>query len=114
MTLFLRALILGYGTAILGAAWLAGAGLGSWAAGLVAWIGGNVLALAFAAIGARLWPVKPARVASFTVSEAELRLWDNDLTRELIAADLRRDQAPAATTGTAPGTKANRDSREAG
>jgi hypothetical protein len=101
MTLFLRALILGYGTAILGAAWLAGAGLGLWAAGLVAWIGGNVLALAFTAIGAWAWPVKPARVASFTVGEAELRLWDEDLTRELIAADLRRDRAPAPASGNA-------------
>ena len=102
MALFLRALILGYSTAMLVACWLAAAGMALWAAGLVAWIGGNVLALAFTAIGSRLWPVKPARASSFTVTEAELRLWDEDLTRELIAADLRRDLARARTVAEEP------------
>jgi hypothetical protein len=96
MTLFLRALILGYGTAVLAACWLVAAGTPLWAACLAAWIGGNLLALAFCAAGARRWPAKPARASSFTVSEAELRLWDEDLARELIAVDLRRDLAQRA------------------
>ena len=95
MTLFLRALILGYGTAVLAACWFAGSGMALWAAILVAWIGGNLLGLAFMATGSWLWPVKPARVSSFTVTEAELRLWDEDMAGELIAADLRRDRARA-------------------
>lgn len=93
MTLFLRALILGYGTAVLAAWWLAADGMALWVAGLVAWIGGNLLALAFMATGAWLWPAKPARASSFTVTEAELRLWDADLARELIDAGLRHDRA---------------------
>jgi hypothetical protein len=99
MTLFLRALILGYGTAVLAACWLAGSGMALWAATLVAWIGGNLLGLAFMATGAWLWPAKPARISSFTVNEAELRLWDEDLVRELIDADLRRDPAQARPAG---------------
>lgn len=95
MTLFVRALILGYGTAVLAAWWLAAAGMALWAAGLLAWIGGNLLALALMATGAWLWPVKRARVSSFTVTEAELGLWDEDLARELIDADLGRDRARA-------------------
>lgn len=103
MTLFLRALILGYGMAALAAIWLSASGIALWAALLGAWIGGNVLALACAAAGARLWPGKPARRSSFTVTRAELRLWNEDLTRELIDADLRRDLVPAAAAAGAAG-----------
>ncbi len=56
MTIFLRALILGYALAVVAAAWLAESGVALWAACLIAWIGGNVLGLAFTAIGAALWP----------------------------------------------------------
>lgn len=99
MTMFLHALILGYSVAALGAVGLSDADLSLWAALLIAWIGGNVLGLAFAAIGATIWPDKPARRASFTATEEELRLWDDDLARDLIHADLVRDPA----TGRAPG-----------
>ena len=73
MTMFLHALILGYGVAALGAVGLSDAGLPLWAAILAAWIGGNVLGLAFAAAGALIWPDKPARRSSFTATEEEFR-----------------------------------------
>lgn len=96
MTMFLHALILGYGVAALGAVGLSEAGLALWAVLLVAWIGANVLALGFAAIGAAIWPDKPARRSSFTATEEELVLWDEDLTRELIDADFRCENASGA------------------
>jgi hypothetical protein len=99
MTLFLRAMFLGYVAAAGAAIWLSQSGMPVWAAILAAWIGGNVLGLAFTATGAWLWPDAPARRSSFTVTEAELRLWDEDLTLELIDADLRRDRAPAVGQG---------------
>ncbi len=89
MTMFLHSLVLGFGVAALGAFGLSDAGLPLWAALLVAWIGGNALGLGFAALGATLWPDKPARRSSFTATEEEFRLWDDDLTRELINADVR-------------------------
>ena len=97
MTLFLRSLILGYGAAVLAAMQLSEAGLAPWAAILVAWIGGNMLGLALTAAGAFLWPAMPARRSSFTATDAEFRLWDEDLARELIDADLRRDYAEPVT-----------------
>jgi hypothetical protein len=100
MTIFLHALILGYGVAALGAIGLSDAGLSPWAAVLAAWIGGNVLALAFAAAGAMLWPEKPARRASFTATADEFRLWDEDLARDLIDAEVRPPEA--AVAGVAP------------
>lgn len=95
MTILLRALILGYGMAVLAASWLSESGMALWAASLVAWIGGNVLALAFAATAAMLWPEAPARRASFVASEAEFRLWDEDLARERLDAELMRGRATA-------------------
>jgi hypothetical protein len=95
MTLFLQALVLGYGTAALAALGLSGAGLPLWAGILVVWIGGNVLGLGFALAGAALWPNKPERRASFTATEEEFRLWDEDLTWELVDAELRLDGTPA-------------------
>jgi hypothetical protein len=112
MTLFMHSLILGYGLAALGAIGLSDAGLALWATLLVAWIGGNVLCLAFAAAGAALWPDKPGRRASFTVTGEEFRLWDDDLTRELIDADRRRD-VPAAA-GTTRGIESGQGRRAAG
>ena len=103
MKLFLHSMILGYGTAALGALGLSEAGLALWAVLLVAWIGGNVLGLAFAAAGAALWPDKPGRRTSFTATEEEFRLWDADLTRELIDAEVRRDVPVAAGTAIEPG-----------
>ena len=105
MTLFLRALILGYGAAALAAIELSEAGLALWAAVLVAWIGGNALGLALAIAGAWLWPEAPARRSSFTVTEAEFQLWDEDLARELIDADLRREDEPATATATGQGAR---------
>jgi hypothetical protein len=101
MTLLFHSMVLGFGLAALGAAGLSDAGLPLWAAVLVAWIGGNLLGLGFAVAGAFLWPERPARRSSFTVTEEEFRLWDEDLTRDLIDADLRRDDAavPAAGQG---------------
>ncbi len=97
MKLFLHSMILGYGTAALGALGLSETGLALWAVVLVAWVGGNVLGLGFAMAGAALWPYKPVRQeASFTATEEEIRLWDQDLTWELIDAELRLDDAPAA------------------
>jgi hypothetical protein len=87
-------LLFGLGVATSAAVILHASGVALWAAILAAWIGGNVLGLAFTAIGAMLWPAKPARRASFTATSAEFRLWDDDLNRELIVADLRRDEAP--------------------
>jgi hypothetical protein len=106
MTLFLRTLLLGYGAAAAAAAWLSASGMTVSAAILFAWVGGNVLGLAFAAIGAALRPERPARRSSFTATEEEFLLWDEDLSLELIDADLRRERPPAAaaaagTTGTA-------------
>jgi hypothetical protein len=103
MTIFLRALILGYATAALVASSLAGSGMSIWAAVLVVWIGGNVLALAFAAIAARLWPAMPAARSSFTVTDAEFRLWDDDLVLEMIDADLQRNRAPASARAAGQG-----------
>ena len=91
MTLFMHALILGYGVAALAALRLADAGLALWAVLLVAWIGGNALGLAFTWIGAWLWPAMPARRSSFTATAAEFGLWDEDLLLERINAGLRRD-----------------------
>ena len=102
MTLLLHSLVLGYGLAALGAFGLSDAGLPLWATVLVAWAGGNVLGLGFAVVGSFIWPDKPARRSSFTATADEIRLWDDDLTRELIHAEVRRDEAPA----TAPGTSA--------
>lgn len=101
MTLFLQSLVLGYGLAALGAFGLSDAGLPLWAAILVAWIGGNVLALGLAAGASFVWPEKPARRASFTATADEFRLWDDDLSRELVDADLRQDDgaAPVAVPG---------------
>jgi hypothetical protein len=106
MTMLLHALILGYGVAALGAVGLSDAGLPLWATVLAAWIGGNVLALAFAAAGAVIWPDKPARRASFTATEEEFRLWDDDLTRDLIDADVRRDAVPGAPAAPETGLRA--------
>jgi hypothetical protein len=103
MTLFLRALFLGFGVATCAAIFLHASGMALWAAVLAVWIGGNVLVLAFTAIGAALWPAKPAKRSSFTATAAELRLWDDDLTRELIDADLRRHEAPASASRPAAG-----------
>jgi hypothetical protein len=102
MTMFLHALILGYGVAALGAFGLSDAGLPLWAALLAAWIGGNVLGLAFAAIGAVIWPEKPAGRSSFTVTDAEFRLWDDDLARDLLDAEVMRDAAPTASQAAGP------------
>jgi hypothetical protein len=93
--MFLHALILGYGVAAIGAIGLSDAGLPLWASVLVAWIGGNVLGLAFAAAGAAIWPDKPVRPASFTATEEEFRLWDDDLARDLIDAEVRPAEADA-------------------
>jgi hypothetical protein len=93
MTLFLRALLLGYIAAAIVAIWLSASGVALWGVLLVGWIGGNVLGLAGAAICAALWPDAPARRSSFTMTDAELRLWDEDLACELIDAGLRRNVA---------------------
>ncbi len=96
MKLFLHSMILGYGTATLGALGLSETGLPLWGGLLVAWLGGNVLGLGFALAGAALWPEKPVwRSASFTATEEEFRVWDEDLTCEQADADLRRDDAAA-------------------
>lgn len=99
MTLFLRSLILGYGVAMSAAIWLSGSGLAIWVLLLAAWIGGSVLGLAFTAIGAWLWPAMPTRRSSFTATEEEFRVWDNDLVRELTHASLMRDSAIAPKPG---------------
>jgi hypothetical protein len=99
MTLFLRALFLGFGVATGAAFFLHSSGMALWAAVLIAWVGGNVLGLAFTAAGATLWPAKPARRASFTATADEFRLWDDDLACELIDAGLRHDEVPAAAQG---------------
>ncbi len=96
MKLFIQAMILGYGTAALGALGLSEAGLALWAVVLVAWVGGNVLGLGFAMAGAAIRPDKPVRHgANFTATEEEFRLWDQDLTWEQIDAELRRDEGQA-------------------
>ena len=97
MTMFLHSLILGYGGAALGAICLSAAGVPLWAVLPLAWIGANLLALGFATTGAAIWPDKPARRASFTATEEEFRLWDDDLTRDLIDVEGRPAHAgPAA------------------
>jgi hypothetical protein len=102
MTMFFHSLVLGYGVAVLGAVRLSEAGLPLWAAILVAWIGGNVLCLAFAATGTSLWPATPARRSSFIPAPDEFRLWDDDLALDLIDLEVRRAGAgaPAAASQT--------------
>lgn len=96
MTLFMRSLFLGYSLAISAAIWLSASGISLWAAILVAWIGGNILGLSFAALGS--W-IAPDAAAEATTS-SDYQLWDEDLAQELINADLFRDAAPApASTG---------------
>lgn len=56
MSLLMRALLLGYGTAAGAGYGLAEAGHGLWLAILAAWIGGAMLSLVLAGIGAWLWP----------------------------------------------------------
>ena len=56
MTLQLRALVLGYGTAALAGFGLAGAVVDPWIAFVIAWLGGAVLSLAFIGIEVRLEP----------------------------------------------------------
>ena len=90
MTMFFHSLIFGYGVAALGALGLSELDFTLWIVIPAAWIGGNVLGLGLAAIGASLWPEKPARRTSSVASPDEFRLWDEDLTRELI------DRRPAA------------------
>ncbi len=73
MTLLLRALLLGYGSAAFGSAWLQD-WAGIWVAVLVAWIGGGVLTLVFAWIGAWLRPpreILAPGAAEFRVARPE-------------------------------------------
>jgi hypothetical protein len=101
MTLLLRALVIGHVAAAGAAIWLSASGVALWAVLLAGWIGGNLLGLGFAAAGAWLWPAAPARRSSFTATEAEFRLWDEDLVLERIDADLRHDPAAAAAPAAA-------------
>ena len=98
MTLLLRALILGYGGALLAGLWVDVSGLGLWPAVLVAWIGGGVTSLALAWIGAILWPEVPASDWSAAGMEDEFRRWDADLADERLATAWRgegeRDHRP--------------------
>lgn len=56
MSLLMRALLLGYGTAAGAGYGLAEAGHGLWLAILAAWLGGAMLSLVLAGMGAWLWP----------------------------------------------------------
>ena len=113
MTMFLHALILGYGVAALGAVGLSDAGAPLWAVLPLGWIGANVLALGFAAAGAAIRPDKPARRASFTAREDEFRLWDDDLARDL-ARDLIDAEVRPAKAVTAPAAVPETGLRAAG
>lgn len=85
MTLLMRALVLGYGSALMAGLWIDAAGLGLWLAVLVAWIGGGLFSLALAWIGAMLWPEVSAAGEADALGD-EFGRWDADLAGERLAA----------------------------
>ena len=109
MTLFLRASLLGYGTALLLALW-SGASLVGWG---IAWVGGAMLTLGLAYAATLVWPEPiPATAApgadaagpgpdAAAWDTAWKAAWEADLASERFAADLRDDRAadPGAGTG---------------
>jgi hypothetical protein len=105
MTLFFRALILGYAVAVLAAAWLHASGMALWMACCIAWIGGNVLGLALAAVGAALWPATSDEAKRLAAIEAELRLWDADLARQAEDCEAMREHARARLSVPAQGRR---------
>lgn len=96
MTLLFRALILGYAVAFLAAAWLHAFGMALWMVCCIAWIGGNVLGLAFTAVGAVLRPALPERGGTAAAIEAELRLWEVYLSPKRVERGTRPELARAA------------------
>ncbi len=95
MTLFFRALILGYAVAVVAAAWLFASGMALWSVCLIGWIGGNALGLAFTVIGAMLWPAATEERERLVPIEADLRLWEAQLAPQRAERELWADREVA-------------------
>jgi hypothetical protein len=87
MTLFFRALILGYAIAVIAAAWLHASGVALWVVCCIAWIGGNVLGLVLTALGAAVRPAAPE--GGEAAIKAELRAWEACLSPKHVGCEPR-------------------------